>query len=669
MRKRLVSLLACIFAVFAAAVAQDAVPQVIPALQSWKSKKGKLVMPQQGKIVVDPAASAELKNAADILADDLGEMFGFEYAVTEGKPSKNDIYITINDKDKEQGDECYRMTIDKQVKIAAPTATGAFWGTRTLLQMLYNQPDGLQKGETLDYPEYRDRGFMIDVGRKFFTLDYLKQITKVMAFYKMNLLQVHLNDNGFPEWFGNNWSQTYAAFRLESDKFPGLTAKDGSYTKAEFRDFQKEAMRYGITVVPEIDVPAHSLAFTHYNPQLAAEKKEYGMDHLDLYKKEVYQFLDTLFAEYVSSDDPVFVGPYVNIGTDEYDVKEGEQFRVFSNHYIDYISKFGKRPRIWGSLNMMKGKTQVDLTKCDVNAWNYGWMGTDTVLKQGGTAINLCDHHLYIVPGVHTYYHDFLDAKWLYETWKPNQMNNGNEWDKDNPNFLGVMFAIWNDRVGNGISQQDAHYRVMPAMQVVSERLWRGNNAANVTYDQFKALCETTPEAPGVNMLARVKGDVNVTAPGEVVKLDGKNVVETSVPAVGYPYSVEFEIYSSKEDQLCGNILFQDGHSKFITNWGGMGKFAFQRDGYENVFHAYSLPAETWVKVRIEGDHESTSLYINDKLVERLGIIEMDTYNARHDRIDHGWYYQTLVFPLQQMGDSLVGFKGQVRNVVCHGQK
>ena len=183
------SLLACIFSVFACAVAQDAVPQVIPALQSWKSKKGKLVIPQQGKVVIDPTAQADVKDAATILVSDLAEMFGLEYSVVEGKPSKNDIYITISDKDKEHGDECYRMTIDKQVKIAAPTATGAFWGTRTLLQMMHNQPEGLQKGETLDYPEYRDRGFMLDVGRKFFTMDYLEKTVKLMAFYKMNLLR------------------------------------------------------------------------------------------------------------------------------------------------------------------------------------------------------------------------------------------------------------------------------------------------------------------------------------------------------------------------------------------------------------------------------------------------------------------------------------------------
>lgn len=88
--------------------------------------------------------------------------------------------------------------------------------------MLHNQPDGLQKGHALDYPSYRWRGFMIDAGRKYFSLDYLRQYVAIMSFYKMNAFQVHLNDNGFVQFFGNDWNRTYSAFRLESDRFPGL---------------------------------------------------------------------------------------------------------------------------------------------------------------------------------------------------------------------------------------------------------------------------------------------------------------------------------------------------------------------------------------------------------------------------------------------------------------
>ena len=82
-------------------------------------------------------------------------------------------------------------------------------------------------------------------------------------------------------------------FRLESETYPGLTARDGSYSKKEFIDFQKQAATNFVEIIPEIDIPAHSLAFTHYKPEIGS--KEYGMDHLDLFKPETYQFADNLF--------------------------------------------------------------------------------------------------------------------------------------------------------------------------------------------------------------------------------------------------------------------------------------------------------------------------------------------------------------------------------------
>lgn len=643
--------------------AAGTVPQVIPALQSWEGAKGKLELPLSGRIVVSPSDAGQLTDAAEILSADMEEMFGMKYEVVEGKAGKGDIRLAISTKDEEHGEESYRMKIGTNVAITASAAKGVFWGTRTLLQMIYNQPGGLQKGETLDYPSYERRGFMLDVARKFFSMDYLRDYVKIMSFYKMNVMQVHLNDNGSVEFFGNDWDKTYSAFRLECESFPGLTAKDGSYTKEEFRDFQKMALRYGVQIVPEIDVPAHSLAFTHYNPRLAADKKEYGKDHLDLYKKEVYEFLDTLFAEYISGGDPVFVGPYVHIGTDEYNLKEAEQFRYFTNYYLDYITKLGKTPIIWGSLKKMQGKTPVDVKGQYVNAWNYHWLDVETALNEGYKVINMCDVYLYIVPSVN-YYHDFLDTKMLYESWVPEEMNRGNRVAKGNKNLLGAMFAEWNDRVGNGISQQDVHYRTFPALQLMSDKLWKGNNAENVPFAQFDALCKSMPEAPGVNLLARVKGDAEVTPAGTVLKLGGTDTVATGVAEIGYPYSVEFEICPDSKPAIDG-VLFRGPHSVFVSNWNNTGKFAFRRDGYEFVFHNYKLPAGVWTKVRVEGDHKGTSLYVDGQLVERLEGRVREVYNYVQKTKNWIWYQETLVFPLQAIGDSLLGFKGSIRNVTA----
>lgn len=80
-----------------------------------------------------------------------------------------------------------------------------------------------------------------------------------MAYYKMNTLQIHLNDNGFKQFFGHDWSKTYAAFRLESDTYPDLAAEDGYYTKREFIDLQKLAENLYVEIIPEIDGPCRTL--------------------------------------------------------------------------------------------------------------------------------------------------------------------------------------------------------------------------------------------------------------------------------------------------------------------------------------------------------------------------------------------------------------------------
>ena len=243
--KRLITscaLLAALLAVHA----QEPCPRVIPALQQWEGKSGKLAMPAEGVIVVNPSDEAALMYTARILADDLRDLMGWTYAVKTGKPEKNCVYLALTDPDEELGTEGYVLSVQRRADILAPTVQGVFWGTRTLLQILYRQEGCLSKGTARDWPRYPNRGFMLDVARKFFTLDYLKQYIKVLSFYKMNEFQVHLNDNGFPQFFGNDWNRTYAAFRLESERFPGLTAKDGSYTKQEFTDLQRMGMAYGV---------------------------------------------------------------------------------------------------------------------------------------------------------------------------------------------------------------------------------------------------------------------------------------------------------------------------------------------------------------------------------------------------------------------------------------
>lgn len=656
--KKLIALcglfMACMFV-----SAQEPCPKVIPALQEWKGAKGKLELPSEGCIYVKVSDQDALYTNASILAQDLKDMFGWNYTVTTGRPKKGGIYLSLMEKDDKLGDEGYEMVIKNYVTIQAPTTKGTFWGTRTLLQMIHMQDGQLSKGKAVDFPLFPSRGFMLDVARKFFSLDYLKQYIKIMSFYKMTEFHIHLNDNGFPAFYDNDWNKTYAAFRLESERFPGLTAKDGSYSKKEFTELQLMGMQYGVNVIPEIDIPAHSLAFAHYKPEIGSV--EYGMDHLDLYKKETYEFVDTLLDEYLCGENPVFIGPDVHIGTDEYNKKEAEQYRYFTDRYLKYVAKYGKTPRMWGGLKWLPGKTPVLAEGVVVNAWSYDWVDPFVSLEEGYKLINTCDTYLYIVPAA-GYYRDFLDHKWIYETWSPWMMNRNQTVKEGTPGVLGAMFAVWNDHCNNGISEQDVHLRSFPAVQVMAERLWKGSNKATVTYADFESLCKQMPEAPGINLLAKLPGENSITKDGKEITLTGKDSVFTDYQEIGYPYKVSFKIRPEKNSNISA-VLFKGPHSTVYTNYQNTGRIAFSRDGYEFAFQSYILPAEEWTEICIEGDWRGTTLYVNGKFQERLEGRKSRHYNQKWNSFDHIHMQETLIFPLHQIGDPRNGFKGLVKDV------
>lgn len=142
-----------------------------------------------------------------------------------GKPSAGDIVLVLQSDRKSArllGKEGYRLTIGDVTTITASSVEGLVWGTRTVLQLSEQQRSAgfvLPKGSTQDKPAYGLRGFMMDCGRKFIPMSYLRSLVKMMSYYKMNTLQIHLNDNGFRQFFGNDWAKTPAAFRLECDTY------------------------------------------------------------------------------------------------------------------------------------------------------------------------------------------------------------------------------------------------------------------------------------------------------------------------------------------------------------------------------------------------------------------------------------------------------------------
>ena len=471
---------------------------VVPTAKSIKAGKGVASITCKAEVT---AGDSTLRYAAGYLKKSLnmfGAPFDGESATIELKLGKN----------KKLGNEGYTIDIsEKKVVITGQTPQAVLWGIQTILQMQDAQ-DVKGKFELpvckiQDQPDYRMRGFMIDVARKFIPMDYLKNLVRTMSYYKMNMLQIHLNDNGFKTYYHNNWDETYAAFRLESERFPELTAKDGHYTKDEFRRFVKESAKLGVEIIPEIDVPAHSLAFSHFRPSLCAPK--FGVDHLDLTNPEVIPFVDSLFIEYMEGPDPVFAGPRVHIGTDEYsnaDKQVVELFRGFTDHLIKLVEQYGYQAKLWGSLTHAKGDTPVKSENVIMDIWNNGFANPKDMKEQGYQLVSIPDGYVYIVPAA-GYYYDYLNDRFLYERWTPAQIG-GVKFEEKDPQIEGGCFAVWNDVCGNGISVGDVHHRTFPALQVMAEKCWHAVNDT-VNYAKWDTGRKRLGEGPGVNELGNTE--------------------------------------------------------------------------------------------------------------------------------------------------------------------
>lgn len=620
-------------------------PFVVPELKQWTGKDGNFILGTDAKIVCT-SSNPELLRVAKMFADDYQQMFGQVLNVTEGKAKAGDFVLSLS-KDKKLGQEGYDIKIADRVTLSAPTPTGLYWSTRTLLQIAEQTTDHqLPKGTIRDYPDYPIRGFMIDCGRKFIPMPYLQDLVKIMAYYKMNTLQVHLNDNGFKQYFEHNWDKTYAAFRLESDTYPGLTARDGSYSKKEFIDFQKQAAANFIEIIPEIDIPAHSLAFAHYKPEIGS--KEYGMDHLDLFKPETYEFMDALFKEYLEGDNPVFVGNRVHIGTDEYsNAKKDvvEKFRAFTDHYIRLVEGFGKQAMVWGALTHAKGDTPVKSENVLMNAWYNGYADPATMIKDGYQLISIPDGMVYLVP-IAGYYYDYLNESFLYNKWTPAHIGKA-VFEEKHPAILGGMFAVWNDHVGNGISVKDIHHRVFPALQTLAVKMWTGKDTS-LPYETYNEKRAAISEAPGVNQMGRIG-----KSPALVYERSTVTPGSTSdYPEIGYNYTVSFDITGALEKS--GTELFRSPNAVFYLTDPIRGMMGFARDGYLNTFPYKVNPGEK-ATVQIEGDSRSTTLRVNGKVIEEMNMQKL-YFNAGKDSMN---YIRTLVFPLEKAGD----FNSRIENL------
>ncbi|MBR3990476.1 MAG: beta-N-acetylhexosaminidase, partial [Bacteroidales bacterium] len=215
-------------------------------------------------------------------------------------------------------EEGYTLEVTpRRIKAVASTEAGLFYARQTLSQL--EQDGSFPCVRIEDYPRFRWRGFMVDAARHFMSVDEIKKHIDILSQYKINVMHWHLTDD-------QGW-------RIEIKKYPLLTqvgatrtefdgtVTKGYYTQEEVKEVVAYAAEHFITVVPEIEMPGHSMAAIRSIPELSCDKLPvknfytWGSPDIVLCpgSEFTFQFLEDVVAEVA----PLFPGQYMHIGGDE----------------------------------------------------------------------------------------------------------------------------------------------------------------------------------------------------------------------------------------------------------------------------------------------------------------------------------------------------------------
>lgn len=322
-------------------------------------------------------------------------------------------------------DEAYRLNVTrKRITVEAVTEQGVYWAMQTLRQLAEkkNSKTQIQGAEIVDWPAFRVRGFMQDVGRSYISLEELKREIAVLAKFKINVFHWHLTEN-------QSW-------RLESKIFPMLndsantTRMPGKYyTLEEAKELVAFCKEHHMTLIPEIDMPGHSAAFirTFRHDMQSPE----GMKILKLLLDEVCETFDV---------------PYLHIGTDEVQFTNPR----FVPEMVSYVRSKGKKVISWNPGWHYK-PGEIDMTQL----WSYRGKA-----QEGIPAIDSRFHYL-------NHFDTFGDIVALYNSRIYNK-------EQGSDDLAGTILAIWNDRLIDSEWDMIVENNFYPNMLAVAERAWKG---------------------------------------------------------------------------------------------------------------------------------------------------------------------------------------------------
>lgn len=474
----------------------DKRPSTIPAVQEWNPGTEIFTLTSTSRILLDPVDAPQLQTTADVFADDVRLLLGFLPAIAVARHGlPGDILCSLTSTDETLGKDGYQLTTNDRITITARTCHGVFYGTRTVLQLLKQGPT-IPGGIARDWPTYPERSLMVDVGRKYFSVQWLENHIRELAFLKYNYFHLHLSDN-----YG---------FRLECERHPEIVSPD-HYTKEQIRALIAFAQRYHITIVPEIDMPGHmnTILKHHSNLQLESKTGVRQPGDIDLSKNESYALMKDILEEFI----PLFPGPYWHIGADEYLMFDNyanyPQLQAYATQ--QYGPEANSKDTYLGFVNWANALVRAHGRT--TRAWNDGLHGGSAVtvdndiiyehwLNSGLTPQEIVDRGLLTMNSSIDYLYYILNKMReqtrpdpLYDVYEQHIFQNKQTIEPGHAHLLGAKLHVWCDHPDAETENQIAE-GIGPLLRGLAQKNW-GSPKLVPAYTDFVHVMERIGRAPG----------------------------------------------------------------------------------------------------------------------------------------------------------------------------
>ncbi|MEQ7800362.1 family 20 glycosylhydrolase [Pedobacter sp. ASV1-7] len=482
---------------------------IIPRPLYYKRTQGNFNINNKTVIYVEPG-QADLKSTGNQLSAHIYKITGLKLPVLQKEPGMKSGFINLTTKGAVDslGAEGYLLkSSSNSVVISSKNAQGVFYGIQTIIQMI-NKKNSLYQipsAKVYDKPRFGWRGLMLDVGRYFYSVEFIKKMLDHMAIYKMNVFHWHLTeDQGwrieilkYPELTQKGAWRSETQYARGGNRWVDKNPHGGFYTQDQIREVVKYAQSKFITIIPEIEMPGHSVAALSVFPALSCTGGPFDIPGQWKVEKEVYcagneqtfKFLEDVLTEVAA----LFPSNIIHIGGDECPKdrwkvcpkcqerikKEGlKDEHELQSYFIRRMEKFlaTKNKKIIGWDEILEGGLAP-------NAMVMSWRGT-----QGGIAAAKLKHEVVMSPNTYMYF-DYYQGEHHMEPYAygnllpiqkvygyepvPSELNNA-----EKKYIKGVQANVWTEYIH---SPESVEYMLFPRLAAVAEVGWTSNALKNWT--------------------------------------------------------------------------------------------------------------------------------------------------------------------------------------------